>query len=61
MVNYTSVEQSFLENGFRQYPTNVPYITVANSPAMGLLIAMRFLEWVGENPEGVVSLPTGKS
>ena len=61
MVNYTSVEQSFLQNGFRQYPTNVPYITVANSPAMGLLIAMRFLEWVGENPEGVISLPTGKS
>lgn len=61
MVNYTSVEQSFLQNSFRKYPTNVPYITVANSPEMGLLIALRFLEWVGENPEGVISLPTGKS
>ena len=61
MVNYTSVEQRFLQNGFRQYPTNVPYITVANSPEMGLLIALRFLEWVGENPDGVVSLPTGKT
>lgn len=28
---------------------------------MGLFKAMRFLEWVGENPEGVISLPTGKS
>jgi len=61
MGSYTSVEQSFYQNGFRQFPTNVPYITVANSPAMGLLIAMRFLEWVGENPDGVISLPTGKS
>jgi len=61
MVNYTSVEQSFLQNSFRKYPTNVPYITVANSPEMGLLIALRFLEWVGENPEGVISQPTGKS
>lgn len=61
MVNYTSVEHSFLQNSIRKYPTNVPYITVANSPEMGLLIALRFLEWVGENPEGVISLPTGKS
>ncbi|MCR4872267.1 MAG: hypothetical protein K5885_01860 [Bacteroidales bacterium] len=28
---------------------------------MGLFLALRFLEWVGENPEGVISLPTGKS
>ena len=45
----------------RQFRTNVPYITVANSPEMGLFLALRFLEWVGENPEGVISLPTGKS
>lgn len=61
MVNYTSVEQCFLQNGSRKYPANMPYVTVANSPEMGLLMALRFLEWVGENPEGVVSLPTGKS
>ena len=45
----------------QQFPTNVPYITVANSPMIGLFKALRFLEWVGENPEGVISLPTGKS
>ncbi|MBQ2513720.1 MAG: PIG-L family deacetylase [Bacteroidales bacterium] len=45
----------------RQFRTNVPYITVANSPEIGLFLALRFLEWVGENPEGVISLPTGKS
>lgn len=50
-----------MQNAFRKYPTNMPYLAVANSPEMGLLIAMRFLEWVGENPEGIISLPTGKS
>lgn len=61
MVNYTSVEQNFHRGVLRQFTTNVPYITVANSPMIGLFKAMRFLEWVGENPEGVISLPTGKS
>ena len=27
----------------------------------GKLTALRFLEWVQQNPEGVVSLPTGKT
>ncbi len=36
-------------------------ITVDNFPALGKLAAMRFLEWVQQNPEGVVSLPTGKT
>ena len=30
-------------------------------PSLGLLTSLRFLEWVYENPEGVVSLPTGKT
>ncbi len=36
-------------------------IIVPNFPALGRLTAARFLEWVRENPEGVVSLPTGKT
>ena len=36
-------------------------ITVSNFPALGQLIAMRFLEWVQDHPGGVVSLPTGKT
>jgi len=39
----------------------LPAITVDNFPALGKLAAMRFLEWVAENPEGVISLPTGKT
>jgi len=36
-------------------------IEVPNFPSLGRLTALRFLEWVLDNPEGVVSLPTGKT
>ena len=39
----------------------IPVITVSNFPALGKLAAMRFVEWVQSHPEGVVSLPTGKT
>lgn len=39
----------------------IPTLTVDNFPALGRLAAMRFVEWVQENPEGVISLPTGKT
>ena len=39
----------------------IPVVTVSNFPALGRLVAMRFLEWVQENPGGVISLPTGKT
>ena len=39
----------------------VPVIVAPNFPELGRLAALRFLEWVQENPEGAVSLPTGKT
>lgn len=36
-------------------------IVAANFPAMGQLTALRFLEWAQQNPEGSMSLPTGKT
>lgn len=36
-------------------------IEVPDFPTMGKLVALRFLEWLQLNPEGVVSLPTGKT
>jgi glucosamine-6-phosphate deaminase len=39
----------------------VPTIVVPNFPLLGKLAAVRFLEWVLQHPEGVVSLPTGKT
>ncbi|NIT62095.1 MAG: hypothetical protein GWN00_39645, partial [Aliifodinibius sp.] len=36
-------------------------IQVQNFPLLGKLAALRFLEWVQNNPGGVISLPTGKT
>ncbi len=62
-LNFNSrVEQAFLEiSGIKDNSTKIPYIIVDNFPKLGLLTSLRFLEWVSENPEGVISLPTGKT
>lgn len=39
----------------------VGVIVVGNFPMLGKLTALRFLEWVQQNPGGAVSLPTGKT
>jgi glucosamine-6-phosphate deaminase len=58
----SNVEASFYRlSGSPVINTNVPYIVVDNFPLMGLLTALRFLEWARENPNGVISLPTGKT
>jgi glucosamine-6-phosphate deaminase len=58
----THVEQSFFNrSGRKGWSTKVPYVVVQNFPDLGLLTSLRFLEWVAENPEGVISLPTGKT
>ncbi len=36
-------------------------VVVDSFPALGTLAALRFVEWVQSNPEGVVALPTGKT
>lgn len=59
---FTDVERSFFSRSGRSgYSTRMPYIVVQNFPSLGLLTSLRFLEWVRENPEGVISLPTGKT
>lgn len=57
----SGVERFFNNGTTHRFPTNVPYITVENFPKLGKLAAMRFLEWADKNPEGVISLPTGKT
>lgn len=39
----------------------IPAIVVDYFPALGRLAAARFIEWVQDNPGGVISLPTGKT
>ncbi|WP_373495939.1 glucosamine-6-phosphate isomerase [Aquiflexum sp.] len=64
LSNYplSEVEKAFLkESGVGKISTLIPYLTVDNFPKLGLITACRFLEWASENPNGVISLPTGKT
>ncbi|OFY58681.1 MAG: glucosamine-6-phosphate isomerase, partial [Bacteroidetes bacterium RBG_19FT_COMBO_42_10] len=58
----SKVEQSFFNHsGRKDFSTKIPYIIVKNFPDLGLISSLRFLEWLAENPEGKISLPTGKT
>jgi glucosamine-6-phosphate deaminase len=58
----SKVEKAFEElSGVKSISTGIQYILVDNFPKLGLLSALRFLEWASENPTGVISLPTGKT
>lgn len=61
----SKVEQYYLELSQKELiykPTEkIPVIQVANFPELGKMTALRFIEWVQQNPKGVVSLPTGKT
>ena len=61
-ARFTKVEQAFFDySGRKQFTTRLPYIVVKNFPNLGLLTSLRFIEWVADNPDGVISLPTGKT
>ncbi|MCK4271340.1 glucosamine-6-phosphate deaminase [bacterium] len=64
-VKISHVEEVWLAKLERQliYPQkeHIGIIEVVNFPALGKLTALRFIEWVQENPGGVISLPTGKT
>ena len=63
MANYfTKVEESFFKlQDFQDQSTKIPYVIVKDFPSLGLITSLKFIEWVYENPSGVVSLPTGKT
>ncbi|SHJ24593.1 glucosamine-6-phosphate deaminase [Tangfeifania diversioriginum] len=61
-INFSKVEQAFSdESAIKEISTKTPYIAVDSFPKLGLLSALSFLEWASENPNGVVTLPTGKT
>ena len=61
-LNFTRVEKAFFEDAkIRNISTPVPFITVESYPKLGLLSALSFIEWISENTNGVVSLPTSKT
>lgn len=61
----SEVERIALQNSsfkLRYEPLEkIGVIVVDNFPALGTLTALRFLEWAQQHPEGVISLPTGKT
>jgi len=60
--NFSKVERAFYEESCVEgFSTKISYILVDNFPKLGKFVAFRFLEWVIENPEGLISLPTGKT
>jgi glucosamine-6-phosphate deaminase len=65
MTTNSNVEKYYLEKSKKKlsYPPveKIGIVQVNNFPEMGKLTALRFLEWVQQNPDGVISLPTGKT
>lgn len=60
--NWSKVEKRFFEKQeIKDQTTKIPYVLIDNFPDLGLIVSLRFLEWVHENPNGVISLPTGKT
>lgn len=58
----SKVEKAFIDESIvKKTESLIPYIIVDNFPKLGLMTSLRFIEWVSENPEGVISLPTGKT
>ncbi len=64
-VALTPVERRALEQSpfdvLYEPEEKIPTLVVEHFPALGRLAALRFLEWVQANPEGVASLSTGKT
>ena len=63
--NSSRVEEVVLRKSGKAilYPPTekIKTIEVPDFPTLGKFTAVRFLEWLQLNPEGVVSLPTGKT
>ena len=61
----SAVERYYLgrtDQSIRYSPEEkIDVLVIDSFPELGRLTALRFLEWVQVNPEGVVSLPTGKT
>lgn len=62
--NWTEVEERFIAKSSRQkvYPSEyIVTIEARNSYELGKLIALRFIEWLQNNPNGVVAFTSGSN
>lgn len=63
-MNHSSVEKFFLDKSKRRESYDgekIPVVEVLNIFELGKLVALTFLEWINDNPNGIIALPTGKS
>ena len=61
LFSTSAVERQFFNISGRETPsTTTPYLVTTDFPKLGLLTALRFIEWVANNPDGVISLPAKK-
>lgn len=62
---FSQVEKAFIHlNEIDNKPNQiekVKVIEVKNIYDLGKIVALSFIEWIKENPHGVVSLPTGRT
>lgn len=61
---WTSVERAFLQRSGRQLSyegEKIPVVEVGNVYELGKIVALRFIEFIHDNPNGVIALPTGKT
>lgn len=61
---WSNIENHFIQKSGCQpfYASeNIPTIQVQNVYDLGKIVTLRFLEWISENPNGVIALPTGKT
>ena len=61
---WSNVEKCFINKSNRQDIYNnekIACIEVQNIYELGRLVALRFLEWVRDNPNGIIALPTGRT
>lgn len=64
MVMLTEVEESFRSRSGKKESYDgekIKVVEVLNVYELGRLVTLSFLEWVSQNPNGVVALPTGKT
>lgn len=61
----SKVEQYYLTQSGKEFiykpVEKIPIVQVDSFPELGKMTALRFIEWVIDNPNGVMSLPTGKT
>jgi glucosamine-6-phosphate deaminase len=63
-VAWSAVERAFLDISGRRDSyagEKIPIVEVLNIYELGKIVALEFMNWVHENPSGVVALPTGRT